>query len=331
MNRSRVYEKDLDTSIAHIVKKEELYKASFLITGCTGTIGSFLTGVLLRLNEEENAGIKIYAGTRDEKRVQQLLGKRDDLITFHYDISEEIILKDDVDYIVHLAGNAHPAAFNTFPTETIVGAVDSTYRLLEYGRTHGVKRVLFLSSGEVYSDIDNLTARAAYPVSKQAGETLCVAYSEQYDLDTVIARSCHTFGPIITKTDNRAHAQFIRRAVVGDDIILKSTGKQLRSYLYVADCVSAILSVLSSGNSRQAYDIAAADNVCTIAELAGMIADINGCKVQYEEADGIDKRDLSPIPNQVLSGEKLLELGWTPAFTICEGVVHTLDILKEGI
>ena len=87
-------------------------------------------------------------------------------------------------------------------------------------------------------------------------ENLCSSYWKQYGIESVIVRPCHTYGPCMTETDNRAHAQFFHNAIKGENIVLKSSGIQMRSYNYVADCVSALLSVLVQGNSGESYNLA---------------------------------------------------------------------------
>lgn len=198
-----------------------------------------------------------------------------------------------VDYVVHAAGNAHPTTFNRDPVGTIWGNIKGTYNLLEYCKSCKGKRFLYVSSGEVYGQgdlsveefeekyagyIDILSPRSCYPSSKRAVENLCASYYSQYGLETLIVRPCHTYGPGITMTDSRANAQFFRNVLNGEDIVMKSAGTQLRSYNYVADCASAILTVLFNGEAGQAYNIANPKVRITIAQLADIIAKKSGRK-----------------------------------------------------
>ena len=102
----------------------------------------------------------------------------------------------------------------------------------------------------------------------------------------------------------------------------------MRSYNYVADCVSGILTVLVNGKAGEAYNLANPKARITIAEFAEKIATAEDCKVVFENPTEADVANQSPIPKQVLSTEKLEELGWRPAFDIDVGIRHTLDILK---
>ena len=127
-------------------------------------------------------------------------------------------------------------------------------------------RVLYVSSGEVYGfntgvesftedycgPLSLLTPRACYPSGKRAAETLCACYYAQYNVEAVIARPCHVYGPTMTKADSRAVAQFIRNALNHEDIVMKSRGTQVRSMCYVADCAAALLTVLLKGEPSQA-------------------------------------------------------------------------------
>ena len=154
-----------------------------------------------------------------------------------------------VDFIIHAASNAYPAAFNADPVGTIMSNILGTKNMLDYALNHSAKRFLFLSSGEVYGQgdlsvdafdekysgyVDPTSPRSCYPNSKRCAETLCVSYTKQYGLDTVIARPSHTYGANFTELDNRANVQFVNRAIKGDDIVLLSAGNQLRSYTYIA-------------------------------------------------------------------------------------------------
>lgn len=343
VHKSRKYMDDLDTAIEHTEGIENLEGKTLLITGATGTIGSFVTDVLLRYGQIIPGGIRVVAAGRNVQKLEQMYAVYAGFQAVWYDLSRDIAFDFDVDYIIHIAGNAHPAAFNGNPVGTIVDSVNSTYRLLEYGRKHGAKRFLYVSSGEVYGQgdsmpdeldesysgyLDIMSSRSCYPEAKRAAENLCASYTKQYGLETVVIRPCHTYGPCITQSDNRAHAQFIRNVLDDSDIIIKSAGTQMRSYNYVADCVSALLTVMVKGNSGEAYNTANPEARCTIAQLAGIIAKKVGKKVVFVEPSPDKLEDRTPVAKQVLSSRKIEALGWKGAFSLEQGLEHTLEILK---
>lgn len=201
LQMSGTYISDLDTAIQHSVEIEKLKNTSILITGATGTIGSFIVDVLLRYNQLFNAEIAVCVAGRDVDKLKKRFAFWSDpkLITVLYDINESINFNIHVDYIIHAAGNAHPVAFNGDPVGTIIGNINGTYNLLEYLRMSNGKRLLYVSSGEIYGQgdlrvgefeetysgyLDILSPRSCYPLSKRATENLCASYSNQYDIDT---------------------------------------------------------------------------------------------------------------------------------------------------
>ena len=102
----------------------------------------------------------------------------------------------------------------------------------------------------------------------------------------------------------------------------------MRSYNYVGDCVSALLTVLISGIPGEAYNLANPKARLTIAQLADRIARAESRKVVFEDPSSVDIANRSPIIKQVLDSNKIEGLGWSPAFSVEDGITHTLDILK---
>ena len=103
----------------------------------------------------------------------------------------------------------------------------------------------------------------------------------------------------------------------------------MRSYTYLADSASAILSVLTSGESCNAYNIANSASRTTIAGYAKEVAAQTGTKVIFADPYEVAKAEMTPIAKQVLSSKKLEGLGWKGQFTVEEGIRHTLDIMRE--
>ena len=104
----------------------------------------------------------------------------------------------------------------------------------------------------------------------------------------------------------------------------------MRSYNYVADCVSAIFTVLINGNPAEAYNIANPDSKATIAGFAQIVASVTETKVIFEDPSERDIANQTPIARQVLNTDKLEALGWKGVFRLKDGIQHTLAILKEA-
>lgn len=341
---SKIYEDDLKRAVLSSVGIEQMQEKSILITGATGTIGSFIVDMFLQYNKS-GAKVHIFASGRKIDRLEKRFGsvKTEYLEFVEYDTLMPIDFDFHVDYIIHAGGNAHPAAFNTDPVGTIVGNIKGTYNLLKFARQHGTLKFCFISSGEVYGQgdisleafdesycgyLDQTSPRSCYPTSKRTAETLCASYYAQYGLQTVIVRPCHTYGPGITDTDNRAHVQFFRNVLNGEDIVLKSAGSQMRSYSYIADCASVIITCLLNGEPGQAYNSANPNARITIAGLAQVIAKCAGRQVFFTDPSAADIANRTPIVKQVLSSEKAESLGWHGIYDIEEGIKHTLMILR---
>lgn len=343
---SSTYREDLTAAINATVRIGSLKEQSVLVTGATGTIGSFLVDLLLHYNQTAHANIRIYASGRSRERLEKRFDavRTDHLFYVPHDLLQPVSFDFPVDYVIHAAGNAYPAAFSSDPVGTIIGNISGTYAMLEFARHHGAKRLLYVSSGEVYGQgditldefeesyggyVDPTSPRSCYPNSKRTAETLCASYSKQFGLETVIVRPCHTYGPGITETDNRANVQFVNNVLNQEDIVMKSAGTQMRSYCYIADCASAILTVLLNGQSGEAYNSANPDARTTIAGFAQAIAEAAGRNVIFENPTQNDIEQRTPIAKQVLSSKKLETLGWQGQYGISEGVRHMLKILQE--
>lgn len=332
------YAKDIFQVLRQDLPWERLSRCNILITGATGLIGGCLTEVLM-MNPMRD--YHVYACGRNEQRAMERFKKFAADEAFHF-IKQDIIqpLAGDVvfDYIIHAASDANPRMYAQKPVEVMKGNIDGVSNLIEYGLKHAMKRFLYVSSGEVYGEGDGrvfsedysgyvncATPRACYPSSKRAAETLCVAYAAEYGADVVIARPCHVYGPHFTEADSRVYAQFIRNVLRGEDIVMKSTGEQFRSWCYVVDCVSALLYVLLKGESGQAYNIADATSNISIKDLAEMIASIGGRKVVIDLPNDAEKAGFNVVTKSVFSTEKLENLGWGLAGTMREKMQATIE------
>ena len=149
-------------------------------------------------------------------------------------------------------------------------------------------------------------------------------------VDVVIARPCHVFGPFFSERDDRVYAQFLRNALNGEDIELKSSGLQLRSWCYVVDCASALIQILLKGESGQAYNVADNQANCSIKELADMISEISGLRTKTPSVSADNPNLASPL-QATFDTTRLESLGWRPLpGSLREKLMHTLYSLREN-
>ncbi len=328
---------------------EKFQDSAVLISGATGLIGSFLIDVLMWRNTHENANCRIFALGRSMEKARKRFAYCVDSPLFHFvshDINEPLHGKTDetIDYVLHLASNTHPVAYATDPIGTITTNIIGLKNMLDFSVLHRAKRFAFASSNEIYGEnrgdqelfdehycgyIDCNTLRAGYPESKRCGEALCQAYLKQKGLDVVIPRFTRSYGPTMLESDTKAISQFIKKAVSGEDIVLKSAGNQYYSYTYMADAVSGLLTVLLLGETGQAYNIADQSSDITLKDLAATLANIAGTKVIFEIPDATEKAGYSKATKARLNGYKLKELGWSPYFNIKDGLFKTVTLLRN--
>lgn len=331
------YKEDIKEVATLELPWEQLNGCNILITGATGLIGSCIVEVLM---SRKNGNYHIYAAGRNEERARVRFSCFWEDERFHflrYDVISPLESDRTFHYIIHAASNASPNFFMSSPVEVIKSNVEGVSNLMDYGMKHGMRRFLFVSSGEIYGEgdgrvfaeeysgyVDCNRPRSCYPSSKRAAETLCAAYNMEYGVDYVTVRPSHTYGPNFTNDDNRVYAQFIRNILRNENIVMKSSGAQFRSWCYVVDCVSAILHVLLKGQCGAAYNIADNDSNISIKDLAEMIADIGAKNVIMEIPDGLESAGYNPVKKSVFSTQKLQDLGWNISGTMKDKMKRTI-------
>lgn len=334
---SPMFAEDAAKVAKNIPNIEVLFDKKILITGGTGMICSAVADVLFYLNSAKNANIRVVFAGRKKDSVKKRFPQLDwDFVEF--DATKPYAQDLTVDYVIYGASNADPSAISNYPVETIMS---NTSGLMDIIKHTDADRFLYISSSEIYGNSDNapyseeeygyvdiLNMRACYPTSKRLAENLCIAFALEYNKEFVIVRPGHIYGPTISDRDSRASAQFSRMAAAGEDIVMKSAGAQLRSYCYVYDCASAILSVLINGEPQNAYNISNKDSIVTIREMAEALAEAGNCKVVFEEASEAEKKSFNLMTNSSLRSEKIEALGWRSVYSMNEGAKRTVECLK---
>lgn len=330
---------------------EFLRGKTLLISGASGMLGSLLTDAIMLWNKDKPSQEKchIIGLVRNREKAEVRFAPWLDIKEFNcfqHDICEPLPELDRVpDYWIHAASTTHPVAYSTEPVNTIMSNVLGTKNMLDKVSELG-GRFLMLSSVEVYGEdrgdaerfteddcgyINCNTLRAGYPEAKRVSEAMCQAYIAQHRVDAVMIRLPRCYGPTMQMTDSKAIAQFIKKAVQGEDIVLKSEGKQMYSYAHAADAVSGMLWVLLSGDTGEAYNLADEESDISLKDLAQIAADCAGRKVVFDLPDEIERRGFSKAQKALLDAERLKMLGWRPGYSIQSGVAETIKILRECI
>lgn len=302
--------------VVSIFESEAIVGKIIFVTGGTGLIGKTLVPVLARL------GAKVILLVRSEEKAKSLF---ESSCSYFIGTVEKLPEIDgDIDYIVHMASPTSSKFFINNTVETMQTAVQGTINILEMAKHKRVKGLVYLSSMEVYgysekghlikenevSGFDTRNLRNSYPIAKLTCEMICNAYAAEYDVPTKVIRLTQTFGPGVEYQDGRVFADFMRCAMEKKNIVLHTLGETERCYLYTADAVKAIITVLLKGCKGEVYNAANPDTYCSIREMAELVAGIGNVGVDYE-IDSVQRGYADTLYSN-LDVSKLMDLGWTP-------------------
>ena len=328
---------------------EKLRDKTVLITGATGFIGSFLIHSLLKKGEKDGLNIKVLALVRSKERAMAAFGEyyEKGLLDFVVqDVCQPIETDKKADYIIHCASNAAPREYSMYPVETMKTNFYGTMNLLDYAKSVDAEGFLYVSTIEIYGtthgldkigednygEIDAMKVRSCYPLSKKGCETLTVSYADEYGLPVKIGRLSYIFGPGMKQGDSKIVAVFPKCIADGENIVMKSKGEQLRSYTYVSDAITALLTILVDGETGQAYNIASKKCITTIAGIAHTLVDSypeKGLKVIFDLPSEQEAKGFSLIENAVLDSDKLEALGWESQVDLVTGLKNVVSEQTE--
>lgn len=310
-----------------------------LVTGASGLIGTPLVNFLL------SRDVRVIVAGRDERKLQGRFGGQ--VVTcVAYDALLPVQFDFDVDVIIHAASAASPELFVKSPVETMWANVFGVRELLEYARRVHARKVIYVSSSEVYGKatpredgfkeedygfVDVLNPRSSYPMGKRAAETLCASYAKEFGVDVSIVRPGHIYGPTASPKDQRVSSAFAWAAARGEPIVMKSAGTSRRSYTHADDCASAIMTVVERGSPGEAYNIANRAGVCSIRQMAEIMSDAGGVELRIEAASAVEQAAFNPMDNSCLDPTKLEGLGWSGRIGYEDGFRQTVIEIKKRI
>lgn len=289
-----------------------LKNTTILVTGATGLIGGMITKALTFASEKHDINLKIITHTRKT----------------HGDICEPLYITEQVDYIFHCAAVTSSADMINKPVDVLTVAIDGTRNILDFAIKCGCKSIVYLSSMEIYGQIDGEVTedmlgfiklsnpRSSYPESKRMCEMLCNAYYSQFNVPVRVARLSQTFGAGTPKTDTRVFAQFSRSAMDNSDIILHTKGESRGNYCYIADTITALLTILLKGENGQAYNVSSES--MTIREMAELVANEYGVKTVVCVSPEVAKLGYAPTTDYTLNTDKIRTLGWQPKYRLLD-------------
>lgn len=333
-NVPRIVEADIAAILRRDLPWEKLSGCRVVVTGASGFLGNYLVRTLLSLFSQgkSSSPVHVVGMVRDGNRARHRFA---DLATNpHFEILEWDLCKIEVppignaNYVIHAASQASPRYYGTDPVGTLLPNAMGTAALLSaFGKSDDPRGFLFVSSSEVYGAVSNdgalaedqygvsdpATVRACYAESKRVGETICVAWHQQFGVPTFIVRPFHTYGPGLTPEDGRVFADFAYNVARNQNIVMMSDGAARRAFCYASDAIAGFFTVLLTGRAAQPYNVANPDGELSIMELAEMLTGLFPEKQLVVEKRFVqDGRCYMPstFARLVPDVTRLRELGW---------------------
>ena len=239
--------------------------------------------------------------------------------------------------VFHLAANADVRFGTEHPRKDLEQNTIATFTVLEAMRAAGVRRIVFSSTGSIYGDATRIPTpedapfpiqTSLYGASKLAGEGLIAAYCEGFGFEGYIFR----FVSILGERYSHGHVFDFYSRLRQDPSQLRvlGDGRQKKSYLYVGDCVEAILTVIDRVRGAKAHVFnLGTEEYCEVNQSIGWITGHLGVTPALNYTGG-DRGWIGDSPFIFLDTAKVRALGWTPRLTIRDGIIRTLEYLQAN-
>lgn len=308
----------------------------FIVTGCAGFIGSSMVDRLLLLGHAV-VGIDNFS-TGQRRFLENALNNsafrliEGDLL----DLPALICAFQGCSSVFHFAANADVRFGTNHPRRDLEQNTIATYNVLEAMRANGIKRIAFSSTGSVYGEADIIPTpeNAPFPIqtslygaSKLAGEGLIAAYCEGFGVQSWIFR----FVSILGERYTHGHVFDFYKQLRADPLRLRvlGNGKQRKSYLYIQDCLDAILMAMEKAQDSVNIFNLGVDGFCEVDDSIGWICETLGMTPALDYTGG-ERGWIGDNPYIFLETKKIQLLGWKPKFGIRDGVINTVQYLQAN-
>ena len=303
------------------------------MTGGAGFLGSHLCDALLAdghtvicADNLLTGRMKNVAHLRHEPRFEF----REQDVSLPFDFGQ-------VEYVFHLASPASPVDYLEHGIETLQVGSLGTMNCLELAKKYGAKFFL-ASTSECYGDplehpqketywghVNPIGPRSVYDESKRFAEAVTMAYHRYHHVDTHIVRIFNTYGPRLQLNDGRVISNFMKQALLGEDLTVYGDGSQTRSFCYVSDEVAGILA-LAKSDEHEPTNIGNPGEF-TILECAKVVLEVTGSRsqVRFEPLPQDDPKQRRP---DISKAKRLL--GWEPKIDLRTGLQMSLEYFRSA-
>lgn len=313
-----------------------------LITGAAGFLGSHLCDRLIAEGHSIIGMDNFITGSPDN--IAHLAGNPQ----FHFirhDVSNFIFIPGKVDAVMHFASPASPnqespKGYFNLPIQTMKAGALGTHNSLGVARANDA-RFLLASTSEIYGDplvhpqvetyfgnVDPVGTRAVYDEAKRFAESLTMAYHRFHGIDTRIVRIFNTYGPRMSLEDGRALPNMLKQALLGQPLTVYGDGSQTRSFCYVDDLVSGIVSLLYS-DEHFPVNIGNPDEMSMLefAETINLVTG-NQAGVVFLPDQRAD-RDPQRRQPDITRAREILH--WSPMVDLEEGIRRTIPYFQQKL
>jgi nucleoside-diphosphate-sugar epimerase len=303
---NRIDTRDLDHILNHTSHLwKEVRGQNIFLTGGTGFFGCWLLESFIWANDQLDLGAKATVLSRNPEAFAAKaphLANHPAVRLIEGDVRTFAFPPGEFPIVIHAATEASAKLNKEDPLLMFETVVEGTRRTLEFARTHGTRQFLLTSSGAVYGKQppgmthipeeypgapDSMDPNAAYGEGKRAAEMLCRLYAHRFGLEPKIARCFAFVGPHLPLDAHYAIGNFIRDALKGGPIRVNGDGSPLRSYLYAADLVIWLWTILFKGQPCRPYNVGSARSI-SIADLAGLVCQLMDPSIEVTIAHQAD-------------------------------------------
>jgi len=306
-----------------------------LITGGAGFVGSHL--VERFISKKYNVTVIDNLLTGSKKNLEPFL-ENENFTFIDFDVQNHIEISQDLDYVLHLASAASPKAYTEHPINTLKAGSIGTINTIGLAKAKSCKYLL-TSTSEVYGDplispqneeywgnVNPNGERSMYDEAKRFAEAAVATYSRSYGLKTKIVRIFNTYGPRMQLNDGRVVTNFIVQALRNENITIYGDGLQTRSFSYVEDTVSGIISLMDSTE----YDVfnIGNPNEMTVGQLAEKIIELthSTSEIKYLDLPNDDPKQRKPDITKAKT-----KLDWEPKVNLEEGLTKTITWVEQQL
>tara|TARA_B100000989_G_scaffold214069_1_gene162721 strand:- start:3308 stop:4375 length:1068 start_codon:yes stop_codon:yes gene_type:complete len=335
--------KDIENIVNNLnLEKVKLQQKNILITGAFGFIGKYILDVFIKLIEENNIELNIYALDNFITSKQMYLNyyKERGINCINHDITNPLNLDIEFHYVISLAGIASPYYYQKYPLQTLNTSILGVQNLFKLNHNKETRFVYF-SSSEIYGDpneeniptkesyrgnVSSIGPRACYDESKRVGETICYIYSKKFNKNISIVRPFNVYGPSMEINDYRIIPNITRSFLFKEKLNIYDNGKQTRTYCYISDAINGFLKVIFNREKFEIYNIGNNTGEINVLNLVERVEKVINTNIDYQISDYPKEYPADQPQRRCPDISKAIKkINYKPLITLDEGIQNHFE------